>query len=200
MSQMLNSGGTLVEQYSFAKGCQCDSITIAGTNEAVNVTSEWVALNVTDPATAHGLSGTPTWEALDVATMVPYTGLSGGVDPVEWNELAQKVRGYSVTVNNAIDEVQFIGDANLAYAAPTTHRGTISLDIVYKDTTMMADVRTLTKREASIKLGPDVWFVATGAVLEAYDKTLSASSTEAMTISYSGKFLKGEIVTADPSP
>ena len=195
---MLNSSGTLVEQYRFAKGCQCDSITIAGTNESVNVSSEWVALNVTDPATAHGLSGTPTWEALDVATMVPYTGLSGGVDPVQWNEAAQKVRGYSFTVNNAIDEVQFIGDATLAYASPTTHRGTISMDIVYKDTAIMADVKTLTKREFSVKLGTDVWFVATGTVLEAYDWNLSASSTEAMTVSYSGKFLKGEIVTVEP--
>lgn len=197
---MLNNAGTLAEQYSFAKGCQCDSITIAGTNESVAVTSEWVALNVTDPSLTHGLSGTPTWEALDVSTMVPFTGLSGGTDPVEWNAAAQKVRGYSMTVNNAVDEVQFIGDANLSYAAPTTHRGTISLDIVYKDTAMMSDVRTLTKRAANIKLGPSVWIKLTGVVLEAYDKTLSASSTEAMTISYSGKFLKGEIVTTDPTP
>lgn len=195
MSQMLNVAGTLTEQYSFAKGAQCDSMTIAGSNEAVTVTSEWVALDFTTPATAHGLGGTPTWEALDSATMIPYTGLTGGVDPVQWNAAAQKVRAYSVTVNNAIDEVQFIGDSQLSYAQPTTHRCTISLDIVYKDTTLIADVKTLTPRVAKIKLATGVFITLTNCVLEAFDWTTSSDSTEATTISYSGKAVSAQITT-----
>jgi hypothetical protein len=195
LAQMLNSGGTLTEQFAFAKGAQCDSMTISGTNEAVTVTSEWVALNYTTWATAHGLAGTPTWEALDSATMIPWTGLTGGIDPIQWNAAAQKVRSYSVTVENAIDEVQFIGDSQLSYAQPTTHRNTVSLDIVYKDDTLMADVKTLTPRTAKIKLATGVYITLTNCVLEAFDETTSADSTEAKTISYTGKAVSAQITT-----
>jgi hypothetical protein len=195
LSQMLNSAGTLTEQYAFAKGCQCDSMTVTGTNERVSVTSEWVALNYTTWAAVHGLPGTPTWVALDSATMIPWTGLTGGTDPIQWNAAAQKVRGYSVTVNNSIDEVQFIGDSQLSYAQPTTHRNTVTLDIVYKDDTLISDVKTLTPRVAKIKLATGVFITLTNCVLEAFDETTSADSTEAKTISYSGKAVSAQITT-----
>lgn len=155
-----------------------------------------MALSLSNPSTTHGFAGTPTWEVLDPATDIGWTGLSGGVDPITWNALAQKVRGYSVTVNNAIDEVQFIGDATLSYAAPTTHRCTISMDIVYKDTTLLSEVKSLTKRTAKIKLATGWFITLTNCVLEAFDWNLSASSTEAMTVSYSGKATKAEITTS----
>jgi hypothetical protein len=91
--------------------------------------------------------------------------------------------------------VQFIGDAALSYAAPTTHRNTISMDIVYKDTTLLSEVKSLTKRTAKIKLATGWFITLTNCVLEAFDWTLSASSTEAMTVSYSGKATSAQITT-----
>jgi hypothetical protein len=192
---MLNSAGTLVEQYIAAKGCQCDSVTIAGSNDAVTVTSEWVALSLSNPSTTHGFAGTPTWEALNTSTDIGWTGLSGGVDPIEWNAAAQRVRSYSVTVNNAIDEVQFMGDSTLSYASPTTHRNTFTMDIVYKDNVLLSDVKSLSKRTLKIKLATGWFITLTNAVMEATELTESASSTEAFTLSYSGKAVSAQITT-----
>ncbi len=197
MSQMLNEAGVLTEKYMFLKGATCDSITIAGTNDAVNVSSDWVALDFTQPSITHGQAGTPTWETLNRATMVPWTGLSGGVDPVVWNALATKVKAYSVTVNNAVDDTnQFIGDDKLSAAPATTHRVTLSLDLVYKNNDITADVRTLTLRDSSIKLATNAYLKLTGVALEAYDWETDASSTSATVISYSGKALKAEVVAS----
>ena len=75
----MNAAGTLVEHYYFAKGAICDSVTVSGTNERVGVSTEWVPLDVTIPATTHGISGSPTWAAPSVPG---WTGLTGGVAPI----------------------------------------------------------------------------------------------------------------------
>ena len=56
VSQDMNAAGVLVEHYYFAKGAICDSVTVSGTNERVGVSTEWVPLDVTIPATTHGIS------------------------------------------------------------------------------------------------------------------------------------------------
>ena len=138
---MMNAAGTLVEHFYFAKGAICDSVTISGTNERIGVSSEWVPLDVTIPATVSGITGTPTWA---VPTVAGFTGLSGGTNPISWNSLPQPTRSYSITVNNAVDEVQLMGNATLDYSIPTTHRNGVTLDIPYVGSSIQADVKAST--------------------------------------------------------
>jgi len=189
----LNNGGTLQEQFYFAKGCQCDSVTVTLANESVMVAAELVSLDVSSPSTSHGITGTPTWAAL---TLPGWTGLAGGVDPIDWNAVPQKVRGGTITVNNAIDRIQFLGDATLSYAQPTTHRVEGSLDIVWKDGTLLADVKAFTKRTCKIELGPSTFITLTNAVLHEAPWNLVATETSAMTVSYALKATKAEITTS----
>jgi hypothetical protein len=189
-SQMMNSAGTLVEHFYFAKGAICDSVTITGNNEKVGVSSEWVPLDVTIPATIHGITGTPTWTP---QTIAGWTGLSGGVDPITWNSVAQKVRGYSITVNNAVDEVQLMGNATLDYSIPTTHRNTFTLDIPYTGSTLQSDAKSATERTLKISLGPGAFLTFTNAILTEYDFPTSATDTSATTLSYAGSAEKVEV-------
>jgi hypothetical protein len=188
----LNNAGTLQEHFYFAKGCQCDSVTVTIANDSVLVETELVALDVSTPSTSHGITGTPTWAPL---TLAGWTGLAGGVDPIQWNALPQKVRGGSITVNNAIDRIQFVGDSTLSYAQPTTHRVEGTLDIVWKDSTLLSDVKTFTKRACKIQLGPACFITLTNAVFHEAPWSLVATETTAMTVSYTLKAVKAEITT-----
>jgi hypothetical protein len=183
VSQDMNQAGSLVEQYYFAKGSICDSVTISGTNERVGVSTEWVPLDVTIPAVSHGISGSPTWAS---PTVAGWTGLTGGADPITWNSVAQKVRGYSVTVNNAVDEVQLMGNPALDYSIPTTHRNTFTLEIPYTSTVLQADAKAGTPRDMKISLGPATFLNFQDALITEYDFPTSATDTSALTISYAG--------------
>lgn len=61
------------------------------------------------------------------------------------------------------------------------------MDVVFKDTTIQADVKTLTPKVLTFQLNtaPST-LTFTDAYLESYDETVDAESTEAKTVSYSG--------------
>lgn len=183
VSQDMNAAGSLVEHFYFAKGAICDSVTISGTNERVGVSTEWVPLDVTIPSPTHGITGTPIWTA---PTVSGWTGLTAGVEPIIWNAVAQQVRGYSVTVNNAVDEVQLMGNPALDYSIPTTHRNTFTLEIPYTGSVLQADAKAGTARPMSIKLGPATYLNFEEALITEYDFPTSATDTSALTISYAG--------------
>ena len=190
VGQMMNSAGVLSEHFYFAKGAICDSVTISGTNERIGVSSEWVPLDVTIPATSHGITGTPTWAT---PTVAGFTGLSGGTNPVTWNSVPQPTRSYSITVNNAVDEVQLMGNPTLDYSIPTTHRNGVTLDIPYVNSTIQSDVKAGTPRDLKISLGTGVFLTFVDCVLKEYDFPTSATDTSALTVSYSGSARSVEV-------
>lgn len=192
-SQDLNNAGALAEQYYFATGCQCDSIRIAGSTERVFITSEWVALNWTTPSTTSGLAGTPTFESL---TATGFTHLSGGSNPITWNAVAQPVREYDITVENAIDETQLMGSSTLDVAIPTTQRVSGTITIPYKDATLIADAKALTPRTLKISIGPSVFLNLTDCVLEELSWSINATSTSIHQIPYRLKSASAAIATS----
>lgn len=177
-----NASGTLTEHYYFAKGAICDSVTITGTNERIGISTEWVPLDVTIPSTTSGLT-TPTWGA---PTVAGWTGLTGGVNPITWNAVAQPARGYTVTIENAVDQVQLMGNPNLDYSIPTTHRNSFTLDVPYTSSALQSDAKNGTERELKINLGPSAVLTGTNALITEYDFPTSATDTSALTISYAG--------------
>jgi hypothetical protein len=186
VGQMMDTTGTgtLAEHYYFAKGAICDSVSIEGTNERIGISSEWVPLDVTIPAVTHGIGGSPTWAA---PTLAGWTGLSAGTTtPISWNAAPLQVRGYSVSVENAVDEVQLIGNPTLDYSIPTTHRNSFTLDIPFTSTALQSDAKAGTARDLKIQLGPAAFLVFEEAVINEYDFPTSATDTSALTISYAG--------------
>lgn len=193
LSQDMDSGsGTLVEKFQFAKGATCNSITINGSNDAVTVDSEWFCTDATTPSPTHGITGTPTWAPLVDAG---WTGLSGGVNPITWGGVDQRVRSYSITVDNSVYEDQFLGDAQVSVTNPTTHRVSGSIDIIWTTTDLWADMKTLSPEILKIELGPSTFLTLTDAVLESGPIPRSASSTETTAVSYSLKAPKCEVTT-----
>ena len=189
----LTASGLLTEHFYFAKGAQCDSVTFTGTNERVGFSSEWVPLDVTLPSTTHGIGGTPTWAT---PTTAGFTGLSGGTNPIVWNSVAQPTRSWEVSVENSIDEVQFMGNATLDYAIPTTHRNSVTLDIPFVSSTLATDARAATPRTLKISVGPAVFLTFTEAILTEFELPTSSTDTSALTVSYAGAAQKVEVTSS----
>ena len=185
LSQKQNVGGTLTEQYQVARGCGISAVTISVKNgELVMVDSDWIANTISDWVTASPFT-TPTYAT--VLSAVPWSSAITGM-VFTFNGTAFDVRNFSCKIDHNPDRVQVVGQAQTTWIQQTTREISIDLDIVYKDTTVQADVKTLTARAASFVLNPaaPATLNFTDMYLESYDETVSADSTEAKTVSYSG--------------
>lgn len=184
LSQMMNNAGTLTEKFILMKGCQCASTTIDITLEAVAVTQTWIANDITTPAITAGI-GTPVYAG--AITAIPWTGIMGGAGALSFNASSvTRVRNFSVTIDNNIDQIQPIGSANVEWAQPTIRDITGTFDVIYNDDTFLADAKTVTARAMVYQLnatGP-VTLTFTDTYLKEENETISATSTEVKTQSF----------------
>jgi hypothetical protein len=188
-SQMMNNAGTLSEFHVIAKGCLPNSITIDLSNEAVDVSiaytvSDIPVPNMTDPL-AVGVTS-----AADI-TAAPWTGLSGGVNSITWNSIAYKLRAFSTTINQNVDEVQAIGDSLVFAAFPTIREISFNFDVVHQSNAISTDARNVTARAMSVKLHSTISKLTyTDAHAVSYNEEISAEDTSVKTISYQGRAIK----------
>ena len=186
ISQKQNNAGTLTEMYQILKGCGIADVTVAvREGELVTVESNWIANTLSDWSTTNGFT-TPTYATTLTAT--PWSSTTTGAEPFTFNSNNYDVRSFSCKVDHKPDRVQVVGQTGTTWVQQMTRDVTLNVSIVYKDTVVMADVKTLTPRTASMTLnstGP-IKLSFTDMYLEAYDETVSAESTEAKTVSYSG--------------
>lgn len=186
LSQLHNNAGTLTEMYQIARGCGISSVTVnVNSGEIVTVDADWIASTISDWATTSGLT-TPTFAPALTAT--PWSTVTTGTNPLTWNALPYDVRNFSVTVNQNPDQVMVLGDTSTRWVQPTIREITFNMDVVYKDTALQADAKSHTPRTMVFQLnstGP-ITLTFTEAQIEEYDETVSAESTEAKVISYSG--------------
>jgi hypothetical protein len=184
ISQLMNVTGTNTEKFILMKGCQCASTTIDVTLEAVGVTQTWIPSDITTPATTAGI-GTPAYASAITAT--PWTGINGGANSLTFNASnTTKVRNFSVTIDNNIDEIQPIGSSTVMWAQPTTRDITGTFDVIYENDNFLADAKTVTARAMSYILdttGPTT-LTFTDVYLKEYNESISATSTEAKTQSF----------------
>jgi hypothetical protein len=184
LSQKQNVTGTLTEQYQVATGCSISAITISVKNgELVMVDSDWIANNIATWVTTSPFT-TPTYAT--TLSAVPWSSVTAGAFTVAGTPY--DVRNFSVKIDHNPDRVQVVGQATTTWIQQTTREISIDVDIVYKDTALQAATKTLTAQAASMVLntvGPTT-LTFTDLYLESYDETVSADSTEAKTVSYSG--------------
>jgi hypothetical protein len=184
ISQLMNVSGTNTEKFILMKGAQCASTTIDVTLEAVGVTQTWIPSDITTPATTAGI-GTPVYASAITAT--PWTGINGGANSLTFNASnTTKLRNFSVTIDNNIDEIQPIGSTTVQWAQPTTRDITGTFDVIYENDNFLADAKTVTARSMSYILdttGPTT-LTFTDVYLKEYNESISATSTEAKTQSF----------------
>lgn len=184
LSQDMNNAGTLAEKFILMKGAQCASTTIDVTLEAVGVTQTWIPSDITTPATTAGI-GTPVYAGAMSAS--PWTGINGGATSLNFNSsTTTKVRNFSVTIDNNIDEIQPIGSSQVLWAQPTTRDITGTFDVIYEGDNFLADAKTTTARTMTYTLdtvGPTT-LTFTDVYLKEYNESISATSTEAKTQSF----------------
>lgn len=186
LSQNHNNAGTLTEMFQIAKGCSINNVTInVNSGEVITVESDWIANTISDWSTTAGLT-TPTYATALTAT--PWSTVTTGASPLTWNSVTYDVRNFSVTVNQNPDRIQVIGQTSTTWVQPTIREITFEMDVVWKDTALQADTKSHTPRTMTFQLnstGPTT-LTFTEAVLEEYNETVSADSTEAKIVTYSG--------------
>ena len=180
------TGTVLTEHFIIAKGCSCDSTSIDISLEAVNVSQTWIANDIPIPTVTHGL-GTPVF-ASDI-TASPWTGISAGTKSLVHNSNEYVLRGFSCTIGHNSDQFQPIGEANVFATIPTIRDISGSFDVLHSGTALQADAESVTPRTAVVKLND-----ATGGLFDkltftdmyitSYNETISATATEAKTVSY----------------
>lgn len=183
MSQMMypGTGNVLTEHYIIPKGCTCDSTNIDVSLEAVSVSQTWIANDIPLPTTTHGLT-TPTFASAITAT--PWTGITAGSKALTFNSVDYVLRSFSCTISHNTDQFQPLGEANVFATIPTIRDISGSFDVVHSGTALQADAEAVTPRSATFKLSTDTRLAFTDMYLTSYNETISATATEAKTISY----------------
>jgi Phage tail tube protein len=186
ISQLHNNAGTLTEMFQIARGCSVDNVTInVESGEVVMIESEWIANSLSDWATTSGLT-TPTFASALTAT--PWSTVTTGTSPLIWNSLSYDVRNFSCSISQNPDRVQVIGQTQTTWIQPTIREIEFEMDVVWKDTTLQADTKSHTPRTMTFQINsvaPTI-LTFTEATLEEYEEPVSADSTDAKVITYTG--------------
>lgn len=181
MTQSMNNAGTLAEAWIVARGCSCDSTSVDISLESVNVSQTWIANDIPIPVFADPFQ-TPTYA--NAITGTPWTGIAAGSKSLTYNSVQYVLRGFSMTVSHNTDQFQPIGEANVFATIPTIRDISGSFDVLHQDMTLQTDCEAVTARTASVKLSSDTKITFTDMYLTSYNETISATATEAKTLSF----------------
>jgi|SRR5687767_8341921 len=188
-SQMMNNAGVLAEFFVVAKGCLPNTVTIDISNEAVDVSINYTVSDIPVPSMTDPLD--PAVVLASDITADPWTGLSGGANSISWNAANYKLRAFSTTINQNVDEVQAIGDALVFAAFPTIREIGFNFDVVHANNNISTDARAVTARAMVVKLHSTLAKLTyTDAYAVAYNEEISATDTSVKTISYQGRAKK----------
>lgn len=178
------------ENYVIFRGCKADTTDIEYTTDDLTVTQNFICQDISTPSSSHGL-GTPTFASNFSGT--PLCSPDTGANPLTINSTTFDCIRFHTSVKRNLDARRVIGGisggtAKIKYLISTTRDIDVDFDLVYLDTTTLADVKTLTARTASMVLnstGPKT-LSFTNLQLESTDFELSAESNELFMRSFSG--------------
>lgn len=179
------TGTVLTEHFIKATGCSCDSTSVDISLEAVNVSQTWIANDIPIPTITAGFT-TPTYAS--PITAAPWTGISAGTKSLEHNNIDYVLRGFSCSISHNTDQFQPIGEANVFATIPTIRDISGSFDVLHSGTALQTDTEAVTPRAANVKLNDTGThydqLTFTDMYLTSYNETISATATEAKTVSY----------------
>ncbi len=180
-----------VENFVTFKGCKTDTIDFELTTEDLVVTQNFICQDITTPSTAHGLGASTVFAANFSGT--PLCSTDTGVNPLIINGQNFDCIRFKTSVSRNLDARRVIGGISggtgkIKYLVSTTRDIDVEFDLIYLDTTTLADVKTLTARTASMQInstGPKI-LSFTKLQLESTEFELSAESNELFMRSFSG--------------
>lgn len=177
------------EMYTIYRGCIADTIDISITaDSAVEVTISYICKDISTPSTSHGLGTVGSFGVNP--TLIPWTNLSGGANPLTWNATAVDTPSWSCSVTNNIERVKVNGDIAVKFTEPTLRDVTFEFDTYHKDATLIADQKgsgaTWTARPMVYKLSSNRRLSFTDAYLESLGMADSTSATTPKIESYTG--------------
>ena len=180
-----------VENFVVFKGCKTDKIDIEITTDDMSITQNFICQDITTPSSStHGM-GSPVFAAAFSGT--PLCSTDTGVNPLTINSITYECLRFHASVSRNLHAVSIVGGPSagagkIAYLVPTVRDIDIDFDLLYYNTTTMADVKTLTARAASMVInstGPKT-FTMGNLQLESTKFDLSAESKEVFVRSFSG--------------
>jgi len=177
------------EMYTIYRGCVADSIDISiAADTPVEVTISYIAKSISTPSTSHGLGTVGSWGTNP--TLIPWTNLSGGADPLSYNSQAIDTPSFSCSVTNNIEQVKVNGDINNKFTEPTLRDVTFEFDTFHKDATLIAVQKgsgaSWPAYPMLYKLSSNRRLNFTDAYLESLGMTDSTSDTTPKMESYTG--------------
>ena len=189
-----------VENFVTFKGCKTDTIDFEITTEDMVVTQNFICQDITTPSSAHGLGASVAFASNFSGT--PLCSTDTGVNPLTINSTTFDCIRFHTSIKRNLDARRVIGGISggtgkIKYLVSTTRDIDVDFDLVYLDTTTLADVKTLTARTASFQInstGPKS-LDFTSLQLESTNFDLSAESNELFMRSFSG-FAKSVTLTA----
>lgn len=177
------------EMFTIYRGCRADSIDISiASDGAVECTISFVAKEITTPSTSHGLT-TPVFATNP--TQIPWTNLSGGTNPFRVGGIVDPTNvvdtpSFSCSVTHNLERVKPNGQQDVKFVEPTLRDVTFEFDTWHKDTTLIADQKSLTARTMEYKLSSTKALQFTDAYLESLGMSDATSSTTPKIESYTG--------------
>ena len=135
------------EMFTIYRGCVANTIDFSiSADSPVNITINYIAKSISTPSTSHGLGTVGSWGINP--TLIPWTNLSGGPDPLRWATNADGTLGtgrvvdtpsWSASITNNIEQVKINGDITVKFVEPTNRDITFEFDTLHAFTDLIAD-------------------------------------------------------------
>ena len=173
------------EYFQHMRGCRPTSGTMSLSRGAWETTMNFVAKDITIPATSTTDGGTPVYESTETSSS-PIVHSDGGADPFTWNSTTFGERSFSTTVSRNMAMMAVNGETDVTYCKAVDRAITATVDVfagkASDETTLYTDYEGKSKRTASYKFttSPAKTFTYANAVITNYGYTHAAGSTDAL--------------------
>ena len=167
------------------RGCRPTSGTMSLSRGAWETTMNFVAKDITIPATSTTDGGTPVYESTETSSS-PIVHSDGGADPFTWNSTTFGERSFSTTVSRNMAMMAVNGETDVTYCKAVDRAITATVDVfagkASDETTLYTDYEGKSKRTTSYKFttSPAKTFTYANAVITNYGYTHAAGSTDAL--------------------
>lgn len=184
-----------VEHFFVYTGCRADSTDISiSSDSAVEVSQSYIAQEARTPSLTSGLPGTPVFHTGGVAG-TPWTNLTPGPDPLTFNGVVTDTNSFSCSVTNNLEPIKPNGMMSNKDTPPTLRNVEWEFTTWFKDTLLIADVKSLTPRPMEYNLSTTKKLVFVDAYPESISMSDNTTATEHKTLSVSGRAKSVAVVT-----
>lgn len=189
-----------VEKYKIFTGVKFNGCEATVSREGgCTFTMPFEAQDVTDWTTEPvWTNGAPTYAPNPTAT-TPFTGISGGIDPLTINGVAYDTSEFSFNVDLGLNKYTPNGKETFKFRKSMQRNTTVDFNTLVKNNVLVGDLRAYTPRDVAYKFlsaGPKS-ITFHGVQFEGYNRPMDSTSTDFGIEEFSG-MTSGGITINDP--